>query len=617
MFSDTIDFSRIEEEGYPLIRYHGMICGNRTAALVAANGTIDWACLPRFDSDPVFASLLDSRRGGHFSIRPADTSELKVYQNYKEMTNILHTEFIRNGKTILRLTDFIPASEYATINFPEIHRYVEAPETDIRVDVEFKPIFNYARTKPEIEKTTSGYIFKADSRSAAIVGDSPLYLKDDTVVGSFMLKRYASKWLILLMDVKNLAKITDYKSYERLEETSNYWRNWLSQCNYHGVYSQQVSRSALALKGLFYEPTGLMVAAPTSSLPEAIGGERNFDYRYAWVRDTAYVVEALSMIGLKKEATKFLYDMMESITKSNNQLHTIYTIDGSTSLKEKTIDFDGYMHSKPVRVGNKASGQLQIDEYGSIINAIYYLARIGGIVNSYLWNFVVDFLKTLEKLWKEPDSSIWEFRTEPRHYVYSKLICWAAFDRAVMMGKMLKMSGPFDAWREIANQIKKAILDNGVDPTGTYLTQYFGSDQVDGALLRLPFLGFLPASDPLVEGTIEKIEEDLMYDGFLFKRYLNDDGFRVPDNAFLLLSFWYVEDLVLLGKTRKAREAFESLLQRGNSLNLFSEEIDLKTGQMLGNFPQALSHIGVVRVATRLNEAYKQKLNASSVKSNY
>ncbi|EQD47032.1 glycoside hydrolase 15-related protein, partial [mine drainage metagenome] len=199
------------------------------AALVSANGTIDWACLPKFDSDPVFASLLDSRKGGHFSIAPADTSGLRAFQNYKEMTNVLHTEFIRNGKTILRLTDFIPASEYSTINFPEIHRYVEAPETDIRVNVEFKPIFDFAREKPEIEKTTSGYIFKSDSRSAAIVCDTPLFLKDDTVMGSFQLKRYASKWFVLLMDVKNLAKITDYKSYERLEETSNYWRNWHSQ----------------------------------------------------------------------------------------------------------------------------------------------------------------------------------------------------------------------------------------------------------------------------------------------------------------------------------------------------------------------------------------------------
>ncbi|EQD47872.1 glycosyl hydrolase, family 15, partial [mine drainage metagenome] len=277
----------------------------------------------------------------------------------------------------------------------------------------------------------------------------------------------------------------------------------------------------------------------------------------------------------------------------------------------------GYMHTKPVRIGNKASNQLQIDEYGSIINAIYYLAKIGGIVNSYLWSFVIDFLKILEKLWKEADSSIWEFRTEPKHYVYSKLICWAAFDRAILMGKSLKMSGPFDAWREIANQIKKAILDNGVDPTGTYLTQYFGSDQVDGSLLRLPLIGFLPTSDPLVTGTVQKIEDDLMHDGYLFKRYLNDDGFRVQDNAFLLLSFWYVEGLVAMGKTRKAREAFESLIQRGNHLNLFSEEIDLKTGEMLGNFPQALSHIGIIRVATRLNDAFKQKLNASSMKSNY
>lgn len=616
MFSEIIDVSKSERDGYLLIQNHGLITSNRTAALVGSEGTIDWACLPKFDSDPVFASLLDSKKGGHFSIRMSDLTDVRTYQSYRESTNILVTEFIRDGRALLRLTDFIPTSEYPTVNFPEIHRYVEAPTGDVEVDVEFYPIFDFGRRKASIEKTISGYLFRADGDSVALACDVPLKIAGEGVTSKFVLHSHASKWFVLLHGVKNVMKITDYKSYERMEEASDYWKNWIGQCKYHGIYSQHVVRSALVLKGLFYEPSGLMVAAPTTSLPECVSGTRNWDYRYTWVRDTAYVMEALSMIGYKREATEFLYDIMEKIEREN-RIRTIYSIDGISNMEEKEIDFDGYMHSRPVRIGNTASQQLQIDEYGSIIMAIFHFARIGGIVNSYLWNFVIDVLTRLSSIWKEPDSSIWEFRTEPKHYVYSKLLAWAAFDRAIQMGKALRLSGPYDAWKQSALSIKNAILENGVDSTGSYLTQYFGTDQVDGALLRAPLLGMLPVNDKLVTGTVEKIEEDLMTPNYLFKRYMTDDGFACKDNAFLLLSFWYVEDLVLMGRLRKAREVFENLLQKGNHLNLFSEEIDFENGNMLGNFPQALTHIGVIRAATRLSDAYKQSLGNRASRHNY
>ncbi len=616
MFSEMIDLEASKKDGYLLIQNHGLITSNRTAALVGSNGTIDWACLPKFDSNPVFSSILDSKKGGFFSIRMSNLKGVRTFQSYKDSTNILVTEFIRDGKPRLRLTDFIPTSEYPTVNFPEIHRYVEAPNGDVRVRLDLHPIFDFARKKPSIDKTISGYIFRADGESVALACDVPLKVSEDYVTSSFLLRSHASKWFVLLHGVKNVMKITDYKSYERMEETSDYWKNWISQCMYHGVYSQHVIRSALVLKGLFYEPTGLMVAAPTTSLPEEIGCNRNWDYRYTWVRDTAYVMEALSLLGYKKEATKFLYDIMEQIEREN-KIRTIYPIDGTSSMEEKEIDFDGYLHSKPVRIGNTASQQLQIDEYGSIVMAIYYFARIGGIVNSYLWNFVIGVLQRLGTLWKQPDSTIWEFRTEPRHYVYSKLMAWAAFDRAILMGKTLRLSGPYDAWKQSAREIKKAIMANGLDSTGTYLTQYFGTDEVDGAMLRTPLLRILPVNDKIVTGTMEKIEEELMTKDYLFRRYKTDDGFSCKDNAFLLLSFWYVEDLVLMGKLRKAREVFESLLQKGNHLNLFSEEVDLETGHMLGNFPQALTHIGVIRAATRLSNAYKQRLGNRVSRHNY
>ncbi|HLH86488.1 MAG TPA: glycoside hydrolase family 15 protein, partial [Thermoplasmataceae archaeon] len=288
------------------------------------------------------------------------------------------------------------------------------------------------------------------------------------------------------------------------------------------------------------------------------------------------------------------------------KIRTIYPIDVNGTLDEFEIEgYEGHRGSRPVRIGNKAVEQLQVDQYGSIINAIHSLSRAGGIVNSYLWNFVGETLDTLEDLWKEPDSSIWEFRTEPKHYVYSKLVSWAAFRSAIQIGQEQGFSGPYKKWKAIMDEIHEDIIRHGFNSSVNSFVQYYGSKEVDAALLRIPLLDFLPPNDRRVVGTIRKIENDLMHDGYLFKRYLEDDGLKGRDNAFLLLSFWYVEVLIKMGQHERARDVFQSIMDRANHLGLFSEEIDFDTKEQLGNFPQAITHLGVIKSAVMLNSVYK------------
>lgn len=603
-FRGLTKYQDLAIDGYLKIANHGMIANNRTAALVGLNGTIDWACLPNFNSPPVFDSILDRDKGGYFSIRPAETDGIEVVQYYKELTNVLITEFLREGNVILRLTDFIPISDYPTISFPEIHRLVETRSIEVPIEVAFKATLNYGRDHVDITSRRNGFIFQSKSSNVGIVSEIPLREEDHRVIGRLMIPKRSSKWIVALQGILHLDALPDYKSYERLEETIDYWQKWSNVSTYKGIYNNDVMRSALTLKGLFYEPTGLMVAAPTAGLPECVGGERNWDYRFTWIRDTAYVIEALAMIGYNREATKFLYDMMDIIEREK-KVRTIYPINQYSDLEELELEYEGYRQSRPVRIGNKASAQLQIDQFGSIINAIHALSNSGGIINSYLWNFVGETLDSLAELWKMPDSSIWEFRTEPRHYVYSKIVSWSAFSNAIEMGKDQGFSGPYRKWKSIADTMKEDILRNGFDTGLNSFVQYYGGKETDASLLRIPLLGFLPATDSRFVGTFEKIDRDLRVTDHLFKRYREDDGLKGRDNAFLLLSFWYVEVLIQMNRLDEARDIFDSLMDRANHLGLLSEEIDFDTGEQLGNFPQAITHLGVIRAAILLNSAFK------------
>ncbi|WMT53320.1 glycoside hydrolase family 15 protein [Ferroplasma acidiphilum] len=590
---------------YLKIANHGFIANNRTAALVGIDGTIDWACLPNFNSNPVFDSILDARNGGYFKTSPVMESNANQY--YEESTNILITEFVNNNQVILRLTDFLPTSSYSTITFPEIHRLIEAPYSDVEVSIDIKSHFNFGSGKTNITRDRNGYIFSCTDDTLGISTNLKLKKGNGNVYSRIKLEKGSHEWIVVLSGVRQIGNVRQYESYTRLEETRNYWSAWAGKINYSGLYYDHVIRSALTLRGLFYDPTGMMVAAPTTSLPEIIGGERNWDYRYTWIRDTAYVVEALSLIGLKDVATKFLYDIM-SIVQKDKKVKTIYPVNGDSKLEEKKVNLSGYMDSIPVRIGNEASEQLQIDQYGSIVNAVFRFHEAGGLVTTYLWDFLIEILDTLKDIWKLPDSSIWEFRSEPKHYLYSKLISWSAFNRAIKMGRELGYSAPYRTWHKIREEIKNEIMEKGYNPDVKAFTQYYGSDQMDASVLRMPLTGIISAKDPRFVSTLARVEAELKNPCGMFIRYHSDDGLKGHDNAFLLLSFWYVEDLILSGRIMEAKETFENILDHSNHLMLFSEEINFNDcREMLGNFPQAITHLGVIRAAIKLDEALRGK----------
>ncbi len=608
VFDRSYKSEDLYNSGYINIKDHGFIVNNRTGALVGMDGTIDWACFPDFDSMPLFDSILDKERGGYFSIRPAEP--FKVNQYYEDFTNILITEFIEKNKIVLKLTDFLPITEFANINFPEIHRYIETPSKDMDLKIEIKPDFNFGLGTYKIKHNKNGYIFQSKDNSVVVSTDLELNEDGKKVFSeNLSLKKGSYQWIVISSGVKRIGNVMEYKPYDRLEATRNYWKEWTDQIKYSGIYYEYVLRSALVLKGLFYEPTGMMVAAPTTSLPESIGGTRNWDYRYTWVRDTAYVIETLSRIGLKDEATKFLYDVM-SIIQKDKKVRTIYPVKEGTSLTEQAIDFSGYRNSRPVRIGNMASDQLQIDQYGSIVSAMFRFQEAGGLITTYMWDFVIDLLDTLKDIWKEPDSTIWEFRSEPKHYIYSKFISWTAFHRAILIGKKMGYSAPYSKWSDTMKEIKDEILEKGYNKELGAFTQYYGSKVLDASILRMPLTGFLPASDPRFLSTLKLIEKKLKNKDGLFLRYNSEDGIESKDNAFLLLSFWYIEDLILLGRIEEARGYMDDILNKSNHLMLFSEEINYKnSNEMLGNFPQALTHLGIIRSAIRLNDAMKKSNN--------
>jgi GH15 family glucan-1,4-alpha-glucosidase len=590
---------------YLKIKDHGFIVNNRTAALVGLDGTVDWACFPDFNSNPVFDSILDVHRGGYFKTKPL--AACNVNQYYEEFTNILITEFINDNQVVLRLTDFLPVSRYSTINFPEIHRFIEAPNSDIDIAVDLKPDFNFGTDHVKITENRYGYLFSSKNSTLGISTNLKLNKGKFHVYNNLTLKKGAYQWVVVLSGVRQIGNVEQYSSYDRLEESRNYWRSWTGKINYSGLYYDQVLRSALTLKGLFYEPTGMMVAAPTTSLPEIIGGERNWDYRYTWIRDTAYVIESLSLIGLKDEASKFLYDLM-AIVQKDSKVRTIYPINSMDNIDEIDINFSGYMNSRPVRIGNKASDQLQIDQYGSIVDAVFRFYEAGGLVTTYLWDFIIEILETLKNIWQLPDSSIWEFRSEPKHYLYSKFISWTAFHRAILMGKSLGYHAPYREWAKVRREIRAEIMEKGYNSGVNAFTQYYGSDDVDGSILRMPLTGFIKATDPKFLSTMERVEKELKNKDGIFIRYKNDDGLNGKDNGFLLLSFWYVEDLILMGRIKDAKETFENLLSYSNHLMLFSEELNFDdSNEMLGNFPQAITHLGVIRAAVKLNRSMRKK----------
>lgn len=587
---------------YPRIEDHGVLLNNRTAALVSKRGEVDFACFPNFDSEMIFSSILDREKGGYFSIRPVNRN-LESRQYYEPDTNILFTLFFEKRNKILSIMDFLPMSFEHSVYFSEIHRRIET-FADVNIEVEFNPFI--AKNRRLVEKADSkGYMVYSQNSSQYLSTDLDLKIEGTSVSGTVNLPATEVRWLVTTHNLKKAYPPELFASEDRLWQTRRFWKEWLMKSKYQGIFYDVVNRSLLTLKGLFFEPNNFMVASPTTSLPESLGGERNWDYRFMWVRDTAYVIEGLVQLGYIEEASKFYLSVIDRFEK-DGKLSSIYKVSEDSVIDETVLDLAGYMNSAPVRIGNGAESQLQIDQYASLIISLRMLLENSGFLSVHTTEKVFIFGNSLINLWREPDSSIWEIRGEKRNYVYSKALAWKGLiDLAWLYEKMGSEEQASHVLEE-ARALREDIYGRGVSPKG-YFRQSYESDDVDSSLLRLPLFGFCTGADNVYKNTFDEIERNLMPEKFLFKRYTLNDGLKGEDNAFLMVSFWYIRNLIQNGQLQTAHDGLMMILDLINDVNLLPEEIEFKTHRYLGNYPQAFSHLSLITTIMEYNKALKRQ----------
>ena len=573
-----------------------------TAALVGRHGSVDWWCAPRFDSPSLFAALLDAERGGRWQVAPRGpwTSE----QRYLPASNVLVTTFHVAGGGVAAVTDFMPVAT-ARGRSPEIHRRVACTRGAVEITVTFAPRFDYATRMPLLVRRTHG-VLATDSRDEVVTLAGPpgtgWQIGYGTATASLALATGDEAWLVLRYDDDEVLPVGEYQSARKLEATAAWWDAWLGQLRYRGPFRPEVERSALALKLCSYAPSGAIVGAPTTSLPETQGGGRNWDYRYAWLRDAAFVLFGLDRLGFASEVEAFL-EFVKRVCRHVDQSHLqiMYGVDGRRHLPERTLDhLAGYGGARPVRVGNDAAAQFQLDVYGELLETVAIWSRRHPVTEG-LWQTLRDLVDWTAVHWREPDFSIWEARAAPKHYVYSKVLAWTALNRGCRIARRLRLPGDVTRWEREAATLRAEVLQRGWDAGRGTFVQAYGEPALDAALLVIPKVGFLRRTDPRVRTTLEAVRrelgspcEELIY------RYHAPDGLSGREGAFVVCSFWLVDNLAMVGEFAEAERLFRNLLRRTNHVGLLAEEIDPATGEHLGNFPQALSHAALLDTAAIL-----------------
>ena len=597
---------------YLPIGAYGVIGDMRSVALVGTNGSIDWCCLPYFDSPSVFAALLDDSKGGFFSLAPAADCQTK--QMYLPNTNVLVTRFF-SDEGMAEVIDFMPVGKEAggetDQQSRQILRIAKAIRGPFRFRMECRPAFDYARQEHTVELGPDGNsaLFSAPGRQFALKSSHPLQRSDASVLAEFTLESEKHAVFALRHSEGSAAHLMEepVDGEALLNETVRFWREWVSRSRYRGRWRETVTRSALVLKLLTFLPTGAIVAAPTTSLPEQIGGVRNWDYRYTWVRDAAFSVYSLMRLGYTEEAgafAQFMQARAKECDPNDGPLKVMYSIHGQRDLHEETLDhLDGYRGSKPVRVGNAAVDHLQLDIYGELMDSIYLYDKYGPPISYDMWITVEGMLDWLSKNWAREDQSIWEVRGGPQKFTYSKVQCWVALDRGVRLARKRSFPTESDAWRFERNKIYNAIMTEAWNAEKASFTQFFGSDALDASALMMPLMLFVSPKDPRMISAISAIRRELASD-CLVKRYeigkAAHDGLPGNESFFSVCSFWLVEAMARAGQVEEAQLLFEKLLSYANHLGLFSEEISGK-GELLGNFPQALTHLGLISAAFNLD----------------
>lgn len=604
---------------YQQIENYGIIGNMRSAALVGIDGSIDWFCFPHFDSPSLFAAILDDKKGGYFQIKPVE-GNFKNKQFYWPDTNVLVSRFL-SVDGVVEITDYMPVgSEIKEEEDFRIVRRVRGIHGKIRMKMECLPAFNYARDEHKVQITDKGAAFIAENLIMGLASTIPLQQEGKKAIAEFDIQEEESVVFVLhkpLQGENIQLTFSEERAERQFRETIQFWRDWVAHCTYKGRWREMVVRSALILKLLTFEPSGAIVAAPTCSLPEGIGGQRNWDYRYSWIRDASFTIYGLMRIGFTAEACKFMR-WIEKICKHPNpdsSLQIMYGIDGRKELKEEHLDhLEGYKQSSPVRIGNGAYDQLQLDIYGELLDSVYLFNKYGSPISYDLWKSLTRLVNWVCDNWRRKDEGVWEVRGGQRHFIYSKMMCWVALDRAIRLADKRSFPSPRAKWMEVRDEIYEEIMERGWNKDLQAFTQSYDSDTLDASNLLMPLVFFLSPSDPrmlkTLKATLKSPKEGGLVTNSLVYRYNVDakvDGLDGIEGTFNICTFWLVEALTRAGREDpklldEARLIFEQMLGYASHLGIYSEEIGLG-GESLGNVPQAFTHLSLISAAYNLDKA--------------
>jgi GH15 family glucan-1,4-alpha-glucosidase len=579
------------------IEDYAIIADTQTCALVGRNGSIDWLCVPRFDSGAILATLLGDDENGHWTIAPS--GEYEVRRRYRDETLVLETEFETPGG-VVRLIDFMPPRTGS----PAVVRIVEGVRGQVDLEMTLRLRFDYGKVVP--------WVYQEHDSLVAVAGPDAVWLRTPVAMygenlatrTTFTVQSGDRVPFVLTWQPSHLPEPEPIDPVHQLGVTEGYWRGWVSACTYEGEWRDAVVRSLLTLKALTYAPTGGIVAAATTSLPEKLGGVRNWDYRFCWLRDATITLQSLLFSGFQSEAIAWRKWLLRAIAGDPAELQIMYGVAGERRLDEYVATWLNGYDGNPVRIGNAAADQFQLDVYGEVMDALHQGRRAGLKADDPAWGLQVQLMEFVEEHWRDPDEGIWEVRGGPRQFTHSKLMAWVAADRAVKAVDEFGLPGPRERWERLREEIRADILTRGYDEQRRTFTQFYGSDELDAALLMVPLVGFLPADDERVRGTVAAIEEHLLVDGFV-QRYTQShdvgvDGLPPGEGAFLACTFWLADNYALMGRHDEARETFARLLALRNDVGLLSEEYDTEAGRLVGNFPQACSHVPLIDTARTL-----------------
>jgi GH15 family glucan-1,4-alpha-glucosidase len=579
------------------IEDYAMIGDCNTAALISCDGSIDWLCLPRFDSGACFAALLGTPEHGRWLLAPAGNS-VKARPRYRESTLILETDY-ETPEGAVTVLDFMPPRGAA----PCLVRRVTGRRGQVPMHTEIIIRFDYGALVPWVQRMDQGISAIAGPNAIHVHSDVGLHGEDFKTVADFSVSAGESKTFVLSWHASHLDAAPRLDAGQALEETDRWWREWSSRCSYQGPWRDQVLRSLITLKALTYAPSGGIAAAVTTSLPEMIGGVRNWDYRYCWLRDATFTLYAFLLSGYTGEARAWREWLLRAVAGSASQLHIVYGVTGERRLDELELEWlPGYEHSTPVRIGNAAYRQFQLDVFGEVMDAFHLARQVGLKSTADGWRVQRELLDFLESHWDQPDEGIWEIRGPRQHFTHSKVMAWVAFDRAIKDSERLGLDGPVDRWRAQRETLHREICLRGYNPSVRAFTQRYDSADLDASLLMMAQVGFLPAEDDRIRGTVEAIERHLMTDGFVARYHFENgiDGLPPGEGAFLPCTFWLADNYALQGRFDEATRIFTRLLGISNGVGLLSEEYEPTSGRMVGNFPQAFSHVALVNTAHNL-----------------